>query len=266
MAYSLDNGEGRLTIKWMKKLLVVLALVSLTGSAAFAQRVHSDNQDFKFTAGVRIPLKNTSANSGEVMSLTYGKYNDKGFGVRGGVQWMFENMDINDYLGIPLSVSWSNGKRTSFKESIRQGANNAAYGAYHNKSYFGTNPDAGTILGSFFAGFFNRIEFFAGLTPGYIFGHREESHGFSYIGQQEIEHYVYIKNRFSLTADAGLDLSLNLWRFRLSVIPSFHYFITDNYREVSISRITHDGSTDTYTSDKAHPWQFAIQGGLSFSF
>ena len=75
----MNNGEDRLTINWMKKLLVVLALVSLTGSAAFAQRVHSDNQDFKFTAGVRIPLKNTSANSGEVMSLTYGKYNDKGF-------------------------------------------------------------------------------------------------------------------------------------------------------------------------------------------
>ena len=73
MACSLDNGEDRLTINWMKKLLVVLALVSLTGSAAFAQRVHSDNQDFKFTAGVRIPLKNTRANSGEVMSLTYGK-------------------------------------------------------------------------------------------------------------------------------------------------------------------------------------------------
>ncbi len=38
------------------------------------------------------------------MSLTYGKYNDKGFGFHGGVQWMFENMDINDYLGLPVRV------------------------------------------------------------------------------------------------------------------------------------------------------------------
>ena len=112
MACSLDNGEDRLTINWMKKLLVVLALVSLTGSAAFAQRVHSDNQDFKFTAGVRIPLKNTRANSGEVMSLTYGKYNDKGFGVRGGVQWMFENMDINDYLVCPCRGATENAPRS----------------------------------------------------------------------------------------------------------------------------------------------------------
>lgn len=49
------------------------------------------------------------------MSLTYGKYNDKGFGFHGGVQWMFENMDINDYLGLPLSVSWSSDGARSNK-------------------------------------------------------------------------------------------------------------------------------------------------------
>lgn len=53
------------------------------------------------------------------MSLTYGKYNDKGFGFHGGVQWMFENMDINDYLGLPLSVSWSSGRRT-FKQTLEE--------------------------------------------------------------------------------------------------------------------------------------------------
>ena len=95
----------------MKKLLVVLAVISLTGSVASAQKVHSDNQDIRFTAGVRIPIEHSRANSGEVMSLTYGKYNDKGFGFHGGVQWMFENMDINDYLGLPLSLSWRRGWR-----------------------------------------------------------------------------------------------------------------------------------------------------------
>lgn len=54
------------------------------------------------------------------MSLTYGKYNDKGFGFHGGVQWMFENMDINDYLGLPLSVSWSSG-RCTFKQTLEDG-------------------------------------------------------------------------------------------------------------------------------------------------
>lgn len=246
----------------MKKLVIVFALAALTGSAAFAQKAYKDyNQDIRFTAGVRIPVEQSRANNGEVISLTYGRYNDKGFGVRGGVQWMFENMDINDYLGVPLSVCWSSGKRT-FKESLENGVYNAAWGAFHDKLYYGTNPDAGSVLGGFFTGLFNRIEFFAGLTPGYIFGHSNDQSSVN----DKNTHYTYLNNRFSLTADAGLCLSIPIWRFQLSVIPSFHYFITDNYREVSVNRVTHDGGTDEYTSDKARSWQFSIQGGLSFSF
>lgn len=103
------------------------------------------------------------------MSLTYGKYNDKGFGFHGGVQWMFENMDINDYLGLPLSVSWSSGRRT-FKQTLEDGLENTLRNTYHNKYYYNQNPTADNVVGSFFTGLFNRIEFFAGLTPGYIFG------------------------------------------------------------------------------------------------
>lgn len=81
---------------------MVLAVISLTGSATSAQKVHSDNQDIRFSAGVRIPIENTSATESEVMSLTYGRYFYNGMGFRTGVQWMFENYDINDYLGVPL--------------------------------------------------------------------------------------------------------------------------------------------------------------------
>ena len=125
----------------MKKLLVVLAVISLTGSVASAQKVHSDNLDIRFTAGVRIPIEHSRANSGEVMSLTYGKYNDKGFG-----------------------------------------------------------------------------------------------------------------------------LSFNIWRFKLSVLPSVHYFITDNYREVNNKSYTTPTGTESDFTDQARSWQFSIQGGLSFSF
>ena len=252
----------------MKKSLVVLAVISLTGGAAFAQKVLPETQDIQFTAGVRIPIdKYGGSASGEIMSLTYGRNLGKGFGARGGVQWMFENMDIEDYLGIPLSVSWSSGRRT-FKQSLESGLENALYSSYHDKYYYNSDPDNGTVIGSFFTGLFNRFEFFAGLTPGYIFGPKETSHGESSSGGSGMttEHYSYIKNRLCLTADAGLGLSLNVWRFKLSIIPSFHYYITDNYREVRIKRHTHDGSTDVSTSDKARSWQFAIQGGLSFSF
>lgn len=201
------------------------------------------------------------------MSLTYGKYNDKGFGFHGGVQWMFENMDINDYLGLPLSVSWSSGRRTS-KQTLEDGLENTLRNAYHNKYYYNQNPTVDNVVGSFFTGLFNRIEFFGGLTPGYIFGAKEEPHGTGSIGSTGVrtENYMTLNNRFSLTADAGFAVSFRIWRFELSAIPSVHYFITDNYREVNIRRDTHDGSTDVFTSDKARSWQFSIQGGLSFSF
>ena len=249
----------------MKKLLVILAVISLTGSAAFAQKVHSDNQDIRFTAGVRIPIEHSRANSGEVMSLTYGKYNDKGFGFHGGVQWMFENMDINDYLGLPLSVSWSSGRRT-FKQTLEDGLENTLRNAYHNKYYYNQNPSIDNVAGSFFTGLFNRIEFFAGLTPGYIFGPNDDSPRHGSYGGVKGESYMYIKNRFCLTADAGFGLSFNIWRFKLSVLPSVHYFITDNYREVNnISYATPTGTESDFT-DQARSWQFSIQGGLSFSF
>lgn len=244
----------------MKRLLVVLAVISLTGSATSAQKVHSDNQDIRFSAGVRIPIENTSATESEVMTLTYGRYFYNGMGFRTGVQWMFENYDINDYLGVPLYFSWRSGKRT-FKESVKQGVDNAAWGAYHDKAYYNSNPDVQSAVGSFLLGLFNKFEFFAGLTPGYIFGHKEKSHG-----DTREESYMRLNTRFSLSADAGLGLSFRIWRFELSAIPSVHYFITDNYRDMYITRYTQAGGTDVYTSDKAKSWQFSIQGGLSFTF
>ena len=253
------------TINEMKRLFVVLAVISLTGSVAFAQKVHSDNQDIRFTAGVRIPIEHSRANSGEVMSLTYGKYNDKGFGFHGGVQWMFENMDINDYLGLPLSVSWSSGRRT-FKQTLEDGLENTLRNAYHNKYYYNQNPTVDNVVGSFFTGLFNRIEFFAGLTPGYIFGPNDDSPRHGTYGGVKGESYMYIKNRFSLTADAGFGLSFNIWRFKLSVLPSVHYFITDNYREVNNKSHTTPTGTESDFTDQARSWQFSIQGGLSFSF
>lgn len=249
----------------MKRLFVVLAVISLTGGAASAQKVQPDNQDIRLTAGVRIPIERSRANSGEVISITYGKYNDKGFGVRGGVQWMFENMDINDYLGVPLSVSWSSGRRT-FRQTLEGGLENTVRVAYNNKYYYNQNPTVDSVLGSFFTGLFNRIEFFAGLTPGYIFGPNDDSPRHGTYGGVKGESYMYIKNRFSLTADAGFGLTFQVWRFKLSVLPSVHYFITDNYREVNNRSYNTPTGTENNFTDKSRSWQLSIQGGLSFCF
>lgn len=248
----------------MKRLLFFLLVILLVCNEAFAQRSTIYNQDIRFTAGARMPMADSDADGGEIMSITYGNYNRSGFGFRCGAEWMFSNVDIDDYLGMPLSVSWKRGKRTTVKESMLSGAENMAWGVASNYRY-GSTPDAGTAFGSFLAGLFNGIEFFAGLTPGYVFGDSETSHVLTdgYAGE-DIERYYYIKNRFTLSADAGIGISVRIWRFDLSVIPAFHYFITDNYHEVKVT--SSPIATGSHISDKSYPWQFSIQGGLGFSF
>ena len=150
--------------------------------------------------------------------------------------------------------------------ALEDGLENTMRNAYHNKYYYNQNPTVDNVVGSFFTGLFNRIEFFAGLTPGYIFGPNDDSPRHGTYGGVKGESYMYIKNRFSLTADAGFGLSFNIWRFKLSVLPSVHYFITDNYRDVNNKSYTKPTGTESDFTDQARSWQFSIQGGLSFSF
>ena len=75
--------------------------------------------------------------------------------------------------------------------------------------------------------FLRRTEFFAGVTPGYMPG-------------LEPDH------RFSLAADAGMTLSIPLWRFSLDMTPAAHYLVTKNFGETR--------------------WLFSLSGGLSFLF
>ena len=75
--------------------------------------------------------------------------------------------------------------------------------------------------------FLRRTEFFAGVTPGYMPG-------------------LEAKHRFSLAADAGMTLSIPLWRFSLDITPAAHYLITDNF--------------------EGQRWLYSISGGLSFLF
>ena len=87
--------------------------------------------------------------------------------------------------------------------ALEDGLENTLRNAYHNKYYYNQNPTVDNVVGSFFTGLFNRIEFFAGLTPGYIFGPNDDSPRHGTYGGVKGESYMYIKNRFSLTADAG---------------------------------------------------------------
>ena len=70
---------------------------------------------------------------------------------------------------------------------------------------------------------------------------------------------------FSLSADAGFDISFRIWRFDLKLMPSFHYNITNNYRYHIQEGIR--GSDEVIrTTVKPIKWFFTFNGGLAFRF
>ncbi len=114
---------------------------------------------------------------------------------------------------------------------------------------------------------FDRIEFHAGLTPGYVAGKSREIYpSYHYRGMDYWEKtWTEKPASLSLSADAGLDVSFRIWRFDIKLMPAFHYNITNNYR-YHIQEGTR-GSDDVirYTV-KPIRWFFTFNGGLAFRF
>ena len=70
---------------------------------------------------------------------------------------------------------------------------------------------------------------------------------------------------FSLSADAGLDISFRIWRFDLKLMPAFHYNITNNYIYHLQEGVK--GSDEVILSTvKPIKWFFSFNGGFAFRF
>jgi hypothetical protein len=100
---------------------------------------------------------------------------------------------------------------------------------------------------------FDRIEFHAGLTPGYVAGKSRE------------KTWTEKSSSFSLSADAGLDVCFRIWRFDLKLMPTFHYNITNNYRYHIQEGVRGSDEVLRHTVEPIK-WFFTFSGGLSFRF
>ena len=113
---------------------------------------------------------------------------------------------------------------------------------------------------------FSDMEFFAGLTPGYIAGVSSIVSRASWgnAWQYWEETWTEKKYAFSCTIDAGMCLNYSIWRFDIMLMPAFHYNLTGNYIYHRTSGQT-DAST---TSAQSTPlrWFFSLSGGLAFCF
>lgn len=112
---------------------------------------------------------------------------------------------------------------------------------------------------------FSDMEFFAGLTPGYVAGSSNipsmSAWGDSW--QYRAETWTEKGTSFSLSLDAGLCLNYSMWRFDIKLIPAFHYCLTDNY---IYHKSTVEEGVGTREYSKPLGWFFTFCGGIAYRF
>ena len=145
----------------MNKLkLFLLAALALCGNA-FAQ-----TRDIGLQVGLNVPMSDKSMIGSDMMlGVSYGQFHYNGLGFRAGFQYAASTADINDVFGVPVAFAYRT-KSKSAQERFETGAFGARDAVLYRHPY-GSGNAAG-FLGGFLVNLFSDMEFFAGMTPGYI--------------------------------------------------------------------------------------------------
>lgn len=125
-------------------------------------------------------------------------------------------LGVHEYTfrtGIPMGLVYSPGT-VPLEERLAYAAGESVFDAVA-ASVQGAPAAIGAILmGNLLRALFRRTEFHIGITPGF-FGQK-----YDYAGPTG--------GPFFLTADAGIVLSIPIWRFCLSASGTYHFSITNN--------------------------------------
>ena len=256
--FQLESATVSNSYSTMKRLLTIVSVLMLT--IPLGAQKPLENDEIIATVGVNVPMyKNME--SDVVVGLHYGHYYPNGVGFRTGFQYIPTVVEIDNSFSIPLAVTFRTGSRTTSAK-----LNSAAHGIARTQVY-----DEGDALkyglATFLMNLFDRIEFHAGLTPGYVAGKSRDmypSYHNSGMGYWE-KTWTEKPSSFSLSADAGFDISFRIWRFDFKLMPAFHYNITNNYRYHIQEGIR---GSDEVLSTTVRPikWFFTFNGGLAFRF
>ena len=242
----------------MKRLQIIVLAIFVT--IPLCAQKPLENDEIFATVGVNVPMYKTMG-SDVVVGLHYGHYYPNGVGFRTGFQYIPTVVDIDNSFSIPLAVTFRTGSRSRTAKLT-----SAAYGIARTQGYDGDNALKYGLV-TFLMNLFDRLEFHAGLTPGYVAGKSREiypSYHYSGLGYWE-KTWTEKPSSFLLSADAGFDISFRIWRFDLKLMPAFHYNITNNYRYHIHEGIR--GSDEVIRSSvKPIKWFFTFNGGLAFRF
>ena len=231
--------------------IIILLAMSLT---AFAQV-----KDVSVLAGVNVPMYK-GIESDAVLAVNYGRFNHKGLGFRVGLQWSPSVADIDNSFGVPVAFSYRTGSR-GFSERLQSGAAGSRDAIAYESAYGDAGGKARSMAGGFLMNLFSDMEFFIGLTPGYVAGASsgilKSAWGDSW--QYREETWTEKKNAFSIPIDTGICLNYSVWRLDIKLMPGFHYNLTANYIH---HKITGTEGAAMREHDTPLRWSFTFCGGL----
>ncbi len=242
----------------MKRLQILMLAIFVT--IPLCAQKPPENDEIIATVGVNAPMYR-NMESDVIVGLHYGHYYPNGVGFRTGFQYIPTVVEIDNSFSVPLAITYRTGSRSRTAKLT-----SAAYGAARTQDFHGESAFKYGFA-SFLMNLFDRLEFHAGLTPGYIAGKSREiypSYHYSGLGYWE-KTWTEKPSSFSLSADAGFDISFRIWRFDPKLMPAFHYIITNNYRYHILKGVR--GSDEVIsTTIKPIKWFFTFNGGIAFRF
>ena len=240
------------------KLFFLGALLALYANA-FAQ-----SRDIGLQVGINVPMSDKSMIGSDLMlGVSYGQFHYNGLGFRAGFQYAASTANINDVFGVPVAFAYRTRSKSA-QERFETGASGVRDAVLYRYPYGSGNT--GGIIGAFLVNLFSDMEFFAGVTPGYIAGASERPKRTSWGTSMPYweDTWVEKKNAFSLDLDAGVTLNYSIWRFDLKLTPAFHYNLTGNYLQHVDSG--ENGPEVLKSTTTPLRWFFTLNGGLSFRF
>ena len=241
----------------MKRLLIIVSMTIMTIPLC-AQKIIENDEVF-VTVGANVPMYR-NIEGDVVIGLHYGHYYPNGVGFRTGFQYTPTVVDIAGSFSLPMAISYRTGSRSRSQKLI-SAANGVA------QTHISDGDQALKYgVATFLMNMFDRLEFHAGLTPGYVAGKSREQFPSYHRGSDYWEKtWTEKPSSIALSADAGFDVNFRIWRFDLKLMPAFHFNLTDNYRYHIQKGVR--GSDDIISHTvKPIRWFFTFNGGLSFRF
>ena len=241
----------------MKRLLIIVSTIIL--ATPLCAQKPLENDEIFAAVGANVPMyKNIEGDV--VVGLHYGHYYPNGVGFRAGFQYTPTVVDIDNSFGMPMAITFRTGSR-SRSQKLTSAANSVAL-----THIFDGGQALKYEVVTFLMNLFDRLEFHAGLTPGYVAGKSREQFP-SYHSSLDYWEKTWTEkpSSFALSADAGFDVNFRIWRFDIKLMPAFHYNITNNYRYHIQEGVRGSDEVIRHTV-KPIKWFFTFNGGLSFRF